>query len=196
METKDIKQLALDTAKLSICKKRKVGAVIVSGIDNVVLATGYNRPVNDTECEDDYGSTLPNVIHAEISAIETLFVGGHDDELTIYVTHQPCDNCQARIDALDMKVVIVEDFMKFDKDKLRYDLIPPSATKGLAKVLTYGAKKYKPNNWRLGNKDRYVAALMRHIEAYREGEMVDSESGLLHLEHAITNVAFLIELEK
>ena len=195
MEVKDIKQLALSVAKKSDCTKRKVGAVIVD-INNTILATGYNRHAHGYSCEDENGDTVAEVIHAEVVAIDTLFVAPNNKGMTIYVTHKPCSNCQARIDALDMKVVIVEDFMKFDEDKLRYDLIPPSSTKALAKVLTYGAKKYKPNNWKLGSKDRYVAALMRHIEAYRDGEMTDDDSGLLHLEHAIANVAFLIEMEK
>lgn len=89
------------------------------------------------------------------------------------------------------------DFLKFDEGKLRYNLIPPSSTKALAKVLTYGANKYSPNNWRkVDNIDRYIDALYRHLEAWRSGEECDPESGFTHLEHAITNVAFLIELTK
>lgn len=84
--------------------------------------------------------------------------------------------------------------MKMDGGKLMMELIPTSATRSLAKVLTYGAKKYKPNGWREVEMDRYVGALMRHFEAFRDDPLsVDEESGMLHIEHALCNVAFLNE---
>jgi hypothetical protein len=64
-------------------------------------------------------------------------------------------------------------------------------------VLKYGAKKYKPNNWRnVDNIDRYWDALMRHCQAIELGEVNDPESGLPHTDHALCNIAFLIELSK
>ena len=90
----------------------------------------------------------------------------------------------------------MKDFKKKDDNKMRYDLIPPSLMKGVAQVLTFGAEKYEPNNWKkVDNPERYVAALYRHLEAWREGEETDYESGLSHLAHAATNLAFLIELD-
>lgn len=89
-----------------------------------------------------------------------------------------------------------EEFMKFDSGKLRYNLIPPIMTRALATVLTYGAKKYKPNNWkRVDEVDRYWDALYRHLEARRDGEMFDKESKLPHLWHAITNIGFILFLD-
>lgn len=83
--------------------------------------------------------------------------------------------------------------MKFDTGKLQYSLIPPETTKALAEVLTFGAQKYAPNNWQLvdNGKTRYLDALYRHLEAFRSGEITDPESGLHHLSHALTNIAFL-----
>lgn len=83
--------------------------------------------------------------------------------------------------------------MKFDNDKLLYSLIPPETTKALAEVLTFGAKKYAPNNWQLveNGQTRYLDALFRHLEAFRSGETHDPDSGLHHLAHVLTNVAFL-----
>ena len=87
---------------------------------------------------------------------------------------------------------------KYDDGKLRYSLIPTSTTKALAEVLTFGANKYQPNGWRLiaNAEERYLDAAMRHLEAYRSGEKLDSESGLSHLSHLLTNIAFLIHFEK
>ena len=87
--------------------------------------------------------------------------------------------------------------MKFDTGKLQYSLIPTSATYALAEVLTYGANKYAPNNWQLvdNGEVRYMDALFRHLEAFRSGETHDPESGIHHLSHVLTNVAFLHYLD-
>lgn len=190
----DICKLAIEEAQKSYCKKRKVGAVIVDA-DNNVISTGFNHN-EGMPCEDSYG-TLDAVIHAEVAAIQNAAAKVLKAPLTMYVTHQPCENCAKAIkDANINHVVIVEQFMKFDSGKLRYSLIPPVATEALAKVLTYGAKKYKPNNWQKAEDfSRYTDALYRHLEAWRGGQEFDEESGLSHLSHALTNVAFLIWYE-
>lgn len=85
---------------------------------------------------------------------------------------------------------------KYDKGKLDYTLIPPVAMEGAAQVLTFGASKYGANTWKdvENGKQRYLAACMRHIEAHRRGELLDNESGISHLAHAMTNLMFLLEL--
>lgn len=87
---------------------------------------------------------------------------------------------------------------KYDQDKLRYDLIPPQATKALAEALTVGAAKYAPNSWQLvpEAERRYTAALMRHFEAYRSGEEFDPETKLSHLSHVLANVSFLLHFQQ
>ena len=190
---RQIEKIAVEEAAMSQCNKRKVGAVIVNDTGGI-LGRGHNYNPTGHSCEDCDGLTKPEVIHAEIAAInDTVDINGAD---TIFVTHPPCEDCQRAIDKLGLTVKIVNSFMKFDNGKLRYGLIPPQATKALAEVLTYGAKKYKPDNWKQGEPDRYMDALYRHLEAYRSGELVDSESGLSHLSHAITNIAFLIYFER
>ena len=84
---------------------------------------------------------------------------------------------------------------KHDSGKMRLDLLPPEAIRALGAVLTYGADKYGPNNWRGVRVERYEAALLRHWLAWREGEMMDTESGLPHLWHVLCNAAFLVALE-
>lgn len=195
MENK-LHKLALDEAAKSTAKKRKVGAVIVDSTGEVIgLGHNYNA---SGACEDSKGNTLIDTVHAEVAAIESIREVHIYYPLTMYVTHQPCENCQSAILKANIdNIIVVNSFMKFDTDKLRYDLIPVSATRGLASVLTYGAKKYKPGNWKLvDDKDKYVAALYRHLDAWRDGEKVDEESGLSHLAHAMTNIAFLLDLDK
>lgn len=95
------------------------------------------------------------------------------------------------------KKVNYSNFVKYDDHKLRYGLVPPEILEELAKVFTYGANKYKKDNWKLNTDiDRYTDALFRHIEAWRMGEVKDPESGLLHLSHAMTNLGFIIYLIK
>lgn len=86
---------------------------------------------------------------------------------------------------------------KHDQDKLRYDLVPVVAEAEFVGVLTFGADKYAPNNWKRvdGARDRYVAAALRHISAYRSGFMLDAESNRHHLAHAMCCLAFIIELD-
>lgn len=188
-------KLALEEAEKSYCKKRKVGAIILDSYGNHICS-GHNYSHPNKGCEDSNGNTLPDVVHAEIAAIQSIDSQKFNN-CTIFVTHPPCGNCQKAIDDAGLKVHLVEQFMKFDSGKLRYSLIPPEATKALASVLTYGAKKYKPNNWKQANDiERYVDALYRHLELWRGGQEFDEESGLSHLSHALTNIAFLIHFEE
>lgn len=86
--------------------------------------------------------------------------------------------------------------IKADADKLMLELIPPSAIFALGRVLTYGAKKYGSNNWQQVEQERYVGALLRHLYAFVDGEEIDQESGLPHLEHVLTNAVFLVHLNR
>ncbi len=87
--------------------------------------------------------------------------------------------------------------VKDDGGKLMYNLLPWKAIKGLVTVLTFGAKKYSPNGWRTvpEARERYTAALLRHIAARESGEVIDPESGLPHSWHILCNATFLAELE-
>lgn len=84
--------------------------------------------------------------------------------------------------------------LKDDKLKPRWELLPLDACEQVVNILTFGAKKYAPNNWQLVEdaENRYYAALMRHLKAWRSGEERCPESGELHLAHAGCNVIFLL----
>ncbi len=71
------------------------------------------------------------------------------------------------------------------------------AMHAVAKVLTFGASKYGPNNWQRLNdfSERYYAAVLRHLFAYGGGEATDPESGLPHLAHAACGALFLLSAE-
>lgn len=87
---------------------------------------------------------------------------------------------------------------KDDQGKNRLDLIEPEFIEGVGKVLTFGAEKYEENSWqKVDNaENRYYAAAMRHLLAWRKGEKIDPESGLNHLDHVACNIMFLQHFEK
>ena len=67
--------------------------------------------------------------------------------------------------------------MKFDGDKLPVNLLSSEALNQTAAVLKFGADKYHAHNWRDGFAwSRPLAAAMRHIMAYNDGEDKDPVS--------------------
>ena len=85
---------------------------------------------------------------------------------------------------------------KHDQAKPRMDLLDNYALTQLALVLGFGTKKYTDDNWRSGIASRrLLAATMRHVLAYMDGQDLDEESGYSHLAHAMCNLMFAINLE-
>lgn len=86
---------------------------------------------------------------------------------------------------------------KADAGKLRLTLVPTEVIRAIAQTRMYGLEKYKdPENWRRVEVERYRDAAYRHFLAYLDDPHGnDEESGLPHLWHCVTNLAFLCELE-
>ena len=87
------------------------------------------------------------------------------------------------------------DGQKHDNGKPEFRLIPQVALEEVAKVMSYGAKKYAPDNWRKvpTGHDRYMDAALRHINAHLRGDVGDEESGLPHLAHAVCSLMMAME---
>lgn len=88
--------------------------------------------------------------------------------------------------------------IKADAGKPRLTLVPQQIIFDIAKVREYGLKKYGTSeSWHKVDIHRYRDATYRHFLAYlNDPKGVDEESGLSHLSHLATNIAFLCELEK
>ena len=86
---------------------------------------------------------------------------------------------------------------KDDEGKVQLDLIEPSFIIGVGKALTQGAEKYGKNNWQKleDAEDRYYAAIMRHLMAWRMGEKSDKDSGLNPMYHIAANAMFLAHID-
>jgi hypothetical protein len=94
----------------------------------------------------------------------------------------------------EKKIPLHERAMRHNLGKLRYDLVPRYALEQIAKVMTKGAEKYAPHNWKKGMPwSECEASLRRHLEAYAANIDFDEETGLYHLAHAAVNAMFLIE---
>lgn len=98
---------------------------------------------------------------------------------------------QPRCDVIEVKGV------KYDQSKEPLSLLSRVWLLGVARVMAFGAKKYAAHNWRGGiERSRLVSAALRHILAYNEGEDVDPETGLSHLDHASCCLMFARELHE
>lgn len=87
--------------------------------------------------------------------------------------------------------------LKYDKEKIRMELLSPTWLEGVAKVLTYGSRKYSAENWRQGIElQRLIAGMMRHLNAFRKGEDNDPETGLSHLLHLSCGAMFASEIHR
>lgn len=95
---------------------------------------------------------------------------------------------------------IEQNGVKHDQAKPRWDLLPMRETEEVVHVLTFGSTKYDDNNWKIvdNSRNRYFAALMRHVTAWWGGEPFDPETHRHHLAHAVCCCLFLMwfDLEK
>lgn len=87
---------------------------------------------------------------------------------------------------------------KADQGKLCPSLCPVSLVEAVTAVRMYGTQKYgDPDNWKQVEPERYHQAMLRHIlAAWDDPYKIDPESGLLHIAHVATNIAFLLEMKK
>lgn len=81
--------------------------------------------------------------------------------------------------------------VKHDADKVRFDLLPRAVLRGIAAVMTFGARKYSAYNWQLVELERYLSAADRHLNAALSGEALDPESGEHHAWHYACNAMFI-----
>ena len=79
--------------------------------------------------------------------------------------------------------------------KVPLGLIPPHAMEQTAWVHKLGADKYGPWNWRETGvcASTYVNAILRHLNAWRDGEDLDPESGISHLAHIACSCNILMD---
>ena len=118
----------------------------------------------------------------------------------------PCDTCCAptnnwtpllQYNPEDVAFTKTTAGVKYDNGKPQWSLLPFRALKEVVEVLTYGAKKYAPDNWKKvpDARRRYIDAGFRHLTAYTTGETNDPETGKHHLAHAICCLLYLVAFD-
>ncbi len=100
-------RMALEWAKLSYCKRKQVGAIIVK--NRMIISDGYNGAPSGFEnsCEDEDGKTYWYVLHAEANAILKTAKSTHDcSGATLYLTMSPCKDCSKLIHQCGIKRLV------------------------------------------------------------------------------------------
>lgn len=102
-------RIATEWGKLSYCKRKQVGAIIVR--DRMIISDGYNGTPSGFEncCEDDEGLTKWYVLHAEANAISKVAQSTQTCEnATLYITLSPCKECSKLIHQSGIKRVVFQ----------------------------------------------------------------------------------------
>ncbi|WP_018676004.1 deoxycytidylate deaminase [Riemerella columbina] len=103
-------RMAKEWAKLSYCKRKQVGALIVK--DRTIISDGYNGTPSGLEncCEDAEGKTKWYVLHAEANAILKMASSTQSAEgATLYLTLSPCKECSKLIYQAGIKRLVYID---------------------------------------------------------------------------------------
>jgi dCMP deaminase len=132
----DMKQLKYDRAylkmayewgKLSHCKRKQVGALIVK--DRMIISDGFNGTPSgfDNCCEDKDGITKWEVLHAEANAILKVASSTQSTNgATLYITLSPCIQCSKLIYQAGIKRVV---FANSYKDTSGIDFLEKAGVK-------------------------------------------------------------------
>lgn len=100
-------KMAYEWGKLSHCKRKQVGALIVK--DRMIISDGFNgTPTGfDNCCEDEDGATKWEVLHAEANAILKVASSTQSSKnATLYITLSPCNQCSKLIHQAGIKRVV------------------------------------------------------------------------------------------
>lgn len=94
----------------------------------------------------------------------------------------------------DRGIIQPTEGIKYDEGKVRMELLPTKPLVDIAEVLTFGANKYKDDNWRKGiSYKRVYGALQRHLSEWNDNRDLDPETKKNHLAHAGCCILFLLE---
>jgi hypothetical protein len=87
--------------------------------------------------------------------------------------------------------------IRHNASKLRWTLVDFDSLEGMVKVLEFGAIKYSVDNWKKGLPVKSIIdSLLRHTVSYLNGEDIDPESQLPHVDHIMCNAMFLSYMYK
>lgn len=153
------------------------------------------------ETDSNTGVTIPD---GEIN----MNTGSNTNSPLSDLAEQGLKGLKKEIESQKTETPKTEGAMRFDKGKPQLELISPIAMIGLAKILTFGARKYSSHNWRKGMAwSRCIGSLKRHLAAFEAGVDRDydencegcinknclNHTGELHIDQIMCNAMFLSE---
>ena len=100
-------KMAREWGKLSHCKRKQVGALIVK--ERMIISDGFNGTPSgfDNCCEDEEGKTKWEVLHAEANAILKVANSTNSCEgATLYLTLSPCKECSKLVHQAGIKRLV------------------------------------------------------------------------------------------
>ena len=78
-----------------------------------------------------------------------------------------------------------------NKGKLKWSLVHFKSLFGLVRVLEHGAEEYGIDNWKIDlDKKEILESLIRHATAIMDGDEIDEDSKLPHIDHVMANAMF------
>lgn len=120
-------RIAREWGKLSHCKRKQVGAIIVK--DRMIISDGFNGTPSgfDNACEDDEDITKWYVLHAEANAILKVAASTQSSKnATLYITLSPCKECSKLIHQAGIIRVV---YQKAYKDNAGLDFLRKAGVK-------------------------------------------------------------------
>ena len=108
-------RIAEEWGKLSYCKRKQVGAIIVK--NKMIISDGYNGTPSGFEnfCEDENNYTKWYVLHAEANAILKVASSTQScKKATLYITLSPCKECSKLIHQAGIVKVVYHKAYKDD----------------------------------------------------------------------------------
>ena len=128
-------------------------------------------------------------IHPDVYPIPSV-CPGNPDVVTLPMTACHVEKAKCTVEGTNPKDLI-------GVKKPHLELVPAALIIQVAEAMRNGADKFGPYNWR-GNKVRasvYVAAAMRHLLQWHDGEEKASDSGVHHLAHAAACLGILLDAQ-
>ena len=167
-------RIAKEWGKLSYCKRKQVGALIVK--DKMIISDGYNgTPAGfDNCCENESGDTNWYVLHAEANAILKVAKSTNNCKgATLYLTLSPCRDCSKLVIQSGItRVVFIDGY----KDSSGIDFLKTStgyAEKGASVEAVQLFRKHLPESVHIkasgGIRDYETAKQMIQAGATRIG---------------------------
>lgn len=151
------------------------------------------KPCSDTAIHDSH-DMCPGLSGTYSSSLEVWHTPGEARVCSEVAPHRHNDGYIAWVMRDATRRLSPTGGAKDNADKPRVDLLPMKAVEAMARVLGYGAVKYRPHNWRRGlSWSETMASATRHLMRFQDGENLDPESGQPHLAMAMCQVAFLTE---